>query len=112
VITLAEWEAMNKDKVEDERDESPEEGEEENQEEVIKEVDEGAMLVRRRALSSQRSEKEEQRENIFPSRCTIQGKVCSLFIDGGNYTNVVSLSMIEKLNLLTSAHPIHITSYG
>ena len=62
------------------------------------------MLVLRRALSSQRSEKEEQRENIFQSRCTVEGKVCSLIIDGGTCANVISLTMIEKLNLHTSAH--------
>ena len=41
--------------------------EEENQGEVTKEVDEGKMLVLKRVLSSQRSEKEKQRENILHS---------------------------------------------
>jgi len=72
---------------------------EEEEEEIIVEPDECEMLVLRRALNSQRSEKEEQRENIFHFRCTVQGKVCSLIIDGGSCANVVSLNMIEELNL-------------
>jgi len=72
---------------------------------VIAEADEGEMLLLRRALSSEQSEKEEQRENIFHSRCTVQGKVCSLIINEGSSADVVSLSMIEKLNLQTSVHP-------
>jgi len=67
-ITLVEWEVVKDDEVEEEKEENLEEGEEENQEEVMKE---GEMLLLRRALTSQRSEKEEQRENIFHSRCTI-----------------------------------------
>ena len=63
------------------------------------------MLVLRRALSSRKGDQDEQRENIFHSRCTVQGKVYSLIIDSGSCANVVSLSMIEKLNLQTSVHP-------
>ena len=95
---------MKEEVVEEEKEEDVESPEEE-EEEVIAEADEGEILVLRRAPNSQRSEKEEQRENIFHSRCTVQGKVCSLIIDGGSYANVVSLSMIEKLNLQTLVHP-------
>ena len=71
----------------------------------MEEADDGELLVLRRALSSLKSEKEDQRENIFHSRCTIPGKVCSLIIDGGSCANVASLTMVEKLNLQVSAHP-------
>jgi len=54
--------------VEEENEEDVESPEEEEEEEVITEVDEGEMLVLRRVLNSQRSEKEEQRENIFHSQ--------------------------------------------
>ena len=70
-------------------------------------ADEGEMLVIRRVLSNQRVAKDEQRETIFHSRCTVQAKVCSLIIDGGSCANVVSLSMIEKLDLQSTAHPHH-----
>jgi len=108
VVTLAEWEAIEGEFTE-EKEEEKEEGVdfdlENGQEEFVENADEGEMLVIRRILSNQRVAKDEQRENIFHSRCTVQGKVCSLIIDGGSCTNVVSISMIEKLNLETTAHP-------
>jgi len=88
------------------------EEEEENLQEEVTRVDEDEMLVLQRALSTQKSEKDEQRENIFHSRCIIQEKVCSLIIDGRSYANVVLLSMIKELNLQTSTHPHHSTSNG
>jgi len=104
VISLAQWDAVKEEMAEEEKEESIEALEEE-EEEVIAEADEGEMLVLRRALSSQKGEQEEQQENIFHSRCTVPGKVCSMIIDSGSCANVVSLSMIEKLNLQTSVHP-------
>ena len=52
-------------------------------------------------------EKEEldQRENLFHARCKIQNKVCSLIIDSGSCTNVVSSSMVESMKIHTSKHP-------
>ena len=61
---------------------------EEEQEEVVEEADEGEMLVIRTTMSELKGDKEEQRENIFHSRCTDQGKVCSLIIDGGSCATV------------------------
>ena len=46
-----------------------------------------------------------QNENIFHSRCLVNGKVCSLIIDGGSYTNVASTRLVEKLGLKTTPHP-------
>ena len=68
---------------------------------------EGECLVVRRALNCQVKEDEinEQRENIFHTRCLIQNKVCSLIIDGGSVTNVASTTLVEKLNLPTIKHP-------
>ena len=94
VITLAEWRVLDEQEKEDEIEGETEENPEESQEEVEEEADEGEMLVLRRVLNDQKSTKDEQRENIFHTRCTIQGKVCSLIIDGGRCANVVSLSMI------------------
>ena len=46
---------------------------------------EGESLVARRALSTQVKEDdmEQQRKNIFHTRCHINNKVCSMIIDGG-----------------------------
>ena len=66
----------------------------------------GELMVAKRALSVQVSEGEEvQRENIFHTRCRVQGKICSMIIDGGSYTNVASTTMVEKLGLTTRKHP-------
>jgi hypothetical protein len=68
---------------------------------------EGESLVARRALSAQVKEDdmEQQRENIFHTRCHINNKVCSMIIDGGSCTNVASTTLVEKLNLPTLKHP-------
>ncbi|XP_074278648.1 uncharacterized protein LOC141602243 [Silene latifolia] len=42
---------------------------------------------------------------IFRSRCTVQGRVCNLIIDGGSCTNVASTIMVSKLCLPTQEHP-------
>jgi len=68
------------------------------QEEVVEEANDCELLVFRRALSNLKGDQEEQRENIFHSRCTVQGKVCSLIIDGGSCDNIASLSIVENLN--------------
>ncbi|XP_042972946.1 uncharacterized protein LOC122304748, partial [Carya illinoinensis] len=66
----------------------------------------GESLVARRALNTQikMDEAEQQRENIFHTRCHINGKVCSMIIDGGSCTNVASTTLVEKLNLPTLKH--------
>ena len=48
---------------------------------------------------------EQQRENIFYTRCHINNKVCSVIIDGGSCNNVASTTLVEKLNLPTLKHP-------
>jgi hypothetical protein len=75
---------------------------------------EGESLVARRALSAQVKEDkmEQQRENIFHTRCHINNKVCSMIIDGGSCTNVASTILVEKLNLPTLKHPKRISCSG
>jgi len=57
----------------------------EEQEEVVEEVDEGELLLLRRALSGLKRDKKEQ---SFHSRCMVQGKVFPLIIDEGSCANV------------------------
>jgi len=78
---------MKKEENEGEEEEAVEE-EEESPEEKVTGADKGRMVVLRRALSTQKSEKHEQRENMFHSQCTVQGKVCSLIVNGGSCANV------------------------
>ena len=57
-------------------------------------------LVSIRALSVIREEEQnDQRENIFYSRCSIQDKTCSLIIDSGSVVNAISQYAVGKLNL-------------
>ncbi|XP_072064137.1 uncharacterized protein [Arachis hypogaea] len=66
----------------------------------------GESLVVRRALNLQvKEESLEQRHNLFHTRCLVGGKVCSLIIDGGSWTNVASTLMVEKLGLTCVRHP-------
>ena len=60
----------------------------------------------RRILDSQAVELDDgQIKNIFHAKCLIQGKLCSLIIDGGSCTNVASAKLVSKLNLETKPHP-------
>ncbi|KAL4347658.1 hypothetical protein GQ457_17G010510 [Hibiscus cannabinus] len=49
--------------------------------------------------------KEQQRENIFHTRCNVEGKVYFLITNGGSCTNVASTFMFERLDLKTMKHP-------
>ncbi|KAL4384474.1 hypothetical protein GQ457_15G018840 [Hibiscus cannabinus] len=84
--------------------EQDEEVEFEDHEDLEYAVD-GEVLVVKRSLSIQCVEGEQQRENIFHTRCHSLGKVCSVIIDGGSCTNVASSLLIEKLGLATTKHP-------
>ena len=63
-------------------------------------------LVIRRTLQVRVKEDEsnQQRENIFNTRCYIQRKVCGLIIDNGSCVNVCSTTLVNKLNLSIVKH--------
>ncbi|XP_057984549.1 uncharacterized protein LOC131169348 [Hevea brasiliensis] len=68
----------------------------------------GNILVVRRALSAQAKEEEGdalQRENIFHTRCLVNGKTCSMIVDSGSCVNVASTLMAVKLGMRTMKHP-------
>ncbi|KAH1039388.1 hypothetical protein J1N35_041131 [Gossypium stocksii] len=75
-----------------------------HEEEEIIPVHARRLLVVKRSLSIQTLENDQQWENIFHSLCQVQGKVCSLIIDSGSYTNVASTLMVERLGLPTTKH--------
>ncbi|KAL4643924.1 hypothetical protein ACB092_02G126200 [Castanea dentata] len=68
---------------------------------------EGESLGARCALSAQVKEDdmEQQRENIFHTKCHFNNKVCSMIIDEGSCTNVASTTLVENLNLPTLKYP-------
>ncbi|KAL4291880.1 hypothetical protein GQ457_14G013990 [Hibiscus cannabinus] len=91
-----------------ETDSEKEEEDDTIEEEVNENVDfpaDGEVLVVKRSLNTQVVKSDQQRENIFHTRCHINGKVCFVIIDGGSCTNVASTLMVQKLGLETTKHP-------
>ena len=82
-----------------------EDEDDESSEEVPIDQPIGLGLVRRKALNTQRIDEDVQRENIFYTRCLVNGKVCSLIVDDGSCTNIISALMVKKLQLPTHNHP-------
>ncbi|XP_016681105.1 uncharacterized protein [Gossypium hirsutum] len=76
-----------------------------NNEEAVEHALDGELIVVKRSLSIQSVKDEQQQENIFHTCCQVQGKLCSVIIDGGSCTSVASTLMVEKLNLPTTKHP-------
>ena len=68
---------------------------------------EGKALVTRPVLSAhgKKDVVEQQHGNIFDTRCHVNNKVCSFFIDGGSCVNVVGALLVGKLQLPTLKHP-------
>ncbi|XP_071926127.1 uncharacterized protein [Coffea arabica] len=103
MLVLPNGDIVTDDEEEDYKDMPPLVEEEDEIEEVPTQDKVG--LVARRALATQASKDELQRDNIFYTRCHVTNKVCSLVIDPGSCTNVASALMVEKLNLPSSEHP-------
>ena len=86
--------------------EHEEEEQDESENEIIEQANNGEILVLIKLLqASMSSQEDEQRENLFHTRCTVKGKVCSVIIDSGSCTNVASTLLVEKLGLPTLPHP-------
>ena len=67
-------------------------------------VNTNLSCVVRRIMGALAKEELDQRENLFHARCKIQDKVCSLIIDSGSCTNVVSSSLVERMQIPTRKH--------
>ena len=65
---------------------------------------ERGLLVVRHMLGQVPKEFENQRENIFHSRCQINNKTCSLRIDSASCVNVAITRVVDKLGLKTLPH--------
>ena len=65
-----------------------------------------ALVVRRSCLTPKAIEEDDWlRNNIFQSTCTIKDKVYRFVIDGGSCKNIVSIKVVQKLNIKTEKHP-------
>jgi hypothetical protein len=47
-----------------------------------------------------------QRSNVFQSECNIKDKVCKLIMDGGSFTNAISLGLVHYFSLSTWRFPV------
>lgn len=84
-------------------DESPEESDDTAEE---LEADDGTLLMMcHTCLSPKVSDENPQRKNLFSSRCTINGKVCTFIIILGSSENVIAESAVPKLDLTIEPHP-------
>ena len=52
-----------------------------------------------------KEEKNPQRHSLFKTRCTINGKVCNVIIDGGSSENFIAKKIVPNLNLKVEPHP-------
>ena len=69
--------------------------------------DEGEVVVRilEKILLAPRQSMTSQRNVIFKTRCTINGRVCELLIDSRCTENVIFRAVVKVLNLKTTKHP-------
>ncbi|XP_073525656.1 uncharacterized protein [Phyllobates terribilis] len=69
------------------------------------EYEHGDSLIVRRTLHVQQSHCDDnQRENLFHTRCLVKGKVCNMIVDGGSCCNIASSELVHKLQLHTFLH--------
>ncbi|XP_020697731.1 uncharacterized protein LOC110110544 [Dendrobium catenatum] len=74
-------------------------------EEVHGDDGEPLICVIQKLLLAPRTPNHSQRNALFKTRCTIQGKVCELLIDSGCTENVISRSVVHALQLKTTNNP-------
>ncbi|XP_048502869.1 uncharacterized protein LOC125498660 [Beta vulgaris subsp. vulgaris] len=113
VMTLRDIQEIDADYAKGSFEKEEHEGEKEHDEEAAYEVDseeepeyEGQQLIGRHMLHTQPPSLDHtQRDNIFFTRCLVKQRVCDLIIDNGSCANVVSTTLIDKLQCPTSNHP-------
>ena len=70
------------------------------------EYEHGDSLICKRTLhAKQMLCDDNQRENLFHTRCLVKGKVCNVIIDGGSCCNIASTELVDKLGLRPFYHP-------
>ena len=72
---------------------------------IAEEQGEPVNFVIQRVMCSTKLEDSTQRNNIFKTCCSVQGKVCDLIVDSGSCENFVSRKLVEHLRLRAEQHP-------
>jgi hypothetical protein len=70
-------------------------------------TEDGKSLMMRKVLLKPEKEAKEpvQRNSLFRTACKTKDMVCKVIIDSGSTDNLVSMEMVEKMELETTAHP-------
>jgi hypothetical protein len=70
-------------------------------------VEGGRSLMMQKSLLTPEKEVESsvQRNRLFRTACKTKDKVCKVIVDSGSTDNLVSMEMVEKLELETVEHP-------
>lgn len=75
------------------------------EQEFCEEEGEEVVCVIQRLLCSPIQPEDTQRNKIFESKCTVNGKVCKLVVDNCSCENLVSQKLVEHLKLETHPNP-------
>jgi len=69
--------------------------------------EEGEYFILKSVLiqAQKETKKLSQRRILFKTMCKSKGKCCKLVIDSGRTNNLVSIEMVENLNLKKTPHP-------
>jgi hypothetical protein len=70
-------------------------------------IEYGRYLMMNKVLLKPNPEVENpvQRNSLFRTSCKTKDRVCKVIIDTGSTNNLVSIEMVEKLELETTTHP-------
>ncbi|XP_070035036.1 uncharacterized protein [Nicotiana tomentosiformis] len=90
---------------ESEKNDGEEEGDVSNNDDIELPNDDMIGVVRRIMTINLGSNSEEQRKNIFHTRCGIKEKTCSMIIDSDSCANVVSSYFVKILGLACMKYP-------
>jgi hypothetical protein len=52
-----------------------------------------------------------QRNSLFRTACKTKDRVCKFIVDSGSTDNLISIEMVEKMELETIEHPSPIQSF-
>jgi hypothetical protein len=65
-----------------------------------------SLMMRKVILKPEREpENPTQRNSLFQTACKTKDRVCKVIVDSGSTNNIVSMKMVEKMELETIAHP-------
>jgi hypothetical protein len=70
-------------------------------------AEDGTSLMMRKVLLKPKAEVKRsiQRNNLFRKTCNTKDIVCKVIIDNGSTDNLVTMEMVDKLELETTTHP-------